>query len=402
MRKVTSVALAGLTGGALYHTLVDDLRKLPSYAWCVESLVMPLLRRLDAEQAHTLGISAAALGLSPRAAAPPPPSLHSTTYGLRFSSPVGLAAGFDKQAEAMGPLLGAGFGFVEVGTVTPQPQPGNPTPRMFRLEADGAVINRFGFNSVGGAVVASRLAEYWGPLSRQGIEPGSSSSSASGAPPRGLVGVNLGKNKDGDAVADYVQGVLGLAPFADYVTINISSPNTPGLRALQGKAQLQALLTAVKAARDSIPWGQPRAPREAVELAESQPQATLARGLASRRPRPPPLLVKIAPDLTDQDLCDIAQAVAAVGIDGIIVSNTTVARPGSLRAAQELTGQAGGLSGQPLFEASTRVLARMHVLTGGSVPLVGAGGVSTAEQAYDKVKAGASLVQVYTALAYSS
>ena len=359
---------------------------------------MPLLRRLDAEQAHGLAVQAAALGLAPLAPPLPPgaaAALATRACGLHFRNPIGLAAGFDKQAEAMAGLLDAGFGFVEVGTVTPQPQAGNAQPRMFRLPEDGAVINRFGFNSVGGAAVAARLAEYWGPLSRRGVEPGGAHAG------RGLVGVNLGKNKEGEAEADYVAGVLGLAPFADYVTINISSPNTPGLRALQGRAQLQSLLTAVKRARDSIPWGVPR-PRDPAELAEAQPQAVLARALASRRAAPPPLLVKIAPDLTEADLVDIAAVVKACGIDGIIVSNTTLARPSTLAAEPALAAQTGGLSGQPLFAASTRVLARMHVLTEGRVPLIGVGGVSNAEQAYDKIKAGATLVQVYTALAYSS
>jgi dihydroorotate dehydrogenase len=411
LRRTAAAAAAAAAGGAAYHGLVEDVRRLPAYAWCVEALAVPLLRRLDAEGAHGAAVRAAALGLAPRAsAAPLPQCLAVTACGLRFRSPIGLAAGFDKQAEAIGPLLEAGFGAVEVGTVTPQPQPGNPTPRMFRLEEDAAVINRFGFNSDGGAAVATRLAQYWGPLSRAGIEPGaggacasssSSSSSSSSAQLRGLVGVNIGKNKEGEAEADYVAGVLGLAPFADYLTINISSPNTPGLRALQGRAQLAALLRAVKAARDSIPWGVARE-REALEAQISQPAAALARALASRRARPPPLFVKIAPDLAEADLVDIAAVVAESGIDGVIVSNTTLARPGSLRAAPELAAQAGGLSGAPLFEPSTRVLARLHVLTRGTVPLIGVGGVGSAEQAYDKIKAGATLVQVYTALAYSS
>ena len=391
--------LAGLAG---YHALIQDLRATPAYGSLVER-ALSLLRTLDAEAAHGFGISAARAGF-----APIDPSLHSppraaalrcTVFGLPFRGPLGLAAGFDKQAEAMAPLLATGFGFVEVGTVTPLPQPGNPQPRMFRLEADAAVVNRYGFNSDGGGAVAARLAQFWLPLARaNGAIPGSLGEGARAAP-RGLVGVNIGKNKEGEAVADYCAGMARLAPFADYVTVNISSPNTPGLRALQGRAQLRELLRAVRAARDSLPWGAPEpligAPDYAYDIEKRTAQAFL-----SRRATPPPILVKIAPDVTDADLADIAAVVEEVGVDGVIVSNTTVARPAGL--ASKDAGETGGLSGAPLFEPSTRVLAQLYVLTGGRVPLVGVGGVGSAEQAYAKVRAGASLVQLYTALAYQS
>lgn len=226
--------------------------------------------------------------------------------------------------------------------------------------------------------------------------------------------MNIGKNKEGEVLADYCAGIAGLAPFGDYVTINISSPNTPGLRALQGREQLRSLLLAVKAARDALPWGVPLPPPpqevESTLGAVNAPHVWLARQLVAARPTPPPLWVKIAPDLTEADLVDIAAVVLETGMEGVIVSNTTVARPSSLVTAAAAntatggggTGEAGGLSGQPLFLPSTRVLARMHVLLGGKVALIGVGGVSNAQQAYEKIKAGASLVQIYTALAYSS
>lgn len=208
-----------------------------------------------------------------------------------------------------------------------------------------------------------------------------------------MVGVNVGKNKEGDAVEDYTRGVTALSPLADYVTVNISSPNTPGLRALQGREQLRGLLRAAVAARDAIPWG--------AAANSPSPSLVAARAVAAR-PSRPALLVKIAPDLTEADLADIAAVVleSKGGVDGIIVTNTTVARPSTLRSSPDLVAQTGGLSGQPVFEPSTAVLRRLYELTGGAVPLVGVGGISSPEQAYTKIKAGASLVQLYTALAY--
>ncbi|MEO5337266.1 MAG: quinone-dependent dihydroorotate dehydrogenase [Magnetospirillum sp. WYHS-4] len=313
--------------------------------YCV---IGPAIRLLDAETAHGLAIKALRTGLVP----PPPPfddaCLRTTVWGLDFPNPVGLGAGFDKNAEVPGPLLAQGFGFVEVGTVTPRPQPGNPKPRLFRLSADGGVINRMGFNNEGAAPMAARLK----------------------SPRTGLIGVNLGKNKDSeDAIADYVLGIETLGPLADYLVVNVSSPNTPGLRALQGREPLAALLAAAMAARDALPAG-----------------------------RRPPLLLKIAPDLTDEDREDIAQVVLDVGIDGLIATNTTIDRPPGLRDARR--GEMGGLSGRPLFEPSTRVLSAMYRLTGGRLPLVGVGGVASGRDAYAKIRAGASLVQLYSALVY--
>lgn len=315
-------------------------------------LALALLRRLDPETAHRLTVAALSLGLGPRQRGPEDPLLATEVWGRRFPNPLGIAAGFDKHAEAMAALLRLGFGFVEVGSITPRPQPGNPRPRVFRLPEDGAVINRYGFNSQGLEPAARRLAAW----------------RAGGG--TGLLGVNLGKNKESaEAAADYAAGARRLAPYADYLVVNVSSPNTPGLRALQGRGELERLVAAVRAA------------------------------LPADLPAPaPPLLLKIAPDLTPADLEDIAAVALEAPLDGLIVSNTTIERPASLRGRHR--GEAGGLSGRPLFELSTRVLAETYRLTGGRLPLIGVGGVTSGEQAYAKLRAGASLVQLYSALVY--
>ena len=310
----------------------------------------PLLRRLTAETAHGLTIRLLKAGLVPPQPRVEHPSLAVRLWDLTFPNPVGLAAGFDKNAEVPDAMLRQGFGFVETGTVTPRPQSGNPKPRMFRLPEDNAVINRMGFNNRGLDAAARRLA------ARRRA---------------GIVGANLGKNKDtADAAADYETGAARLAPLADYLVINVSSPNTPGLRALQSRRELEGLVGRTRAALDGA------AP-------------------AGRRP---PLLLKIAPDLTEADLADIAAVATAGDLDGLIVSNTTVARPSSLRSP--LAAEGGGLSGAPLFEPSTRVLRRMYQLTRGKIPLVGAGGIASGLDAYGKIRAGATLVQVYSALVY--
>lgn len=318
--------------------------------------VMPALRVVTPEAAHGLALRAAALGLLPPAR-PDSPSLEMHVLGLRFRNPLGLAAGFDKHGEAVDGLYRMGFGFVEVGTVTPEPQEGNPKPRVFRLVEDEAVINRYGFNSHGHAVVERRLrARQEAQLKLTTV----------GMP----LGVNLGKNKSStDAAADYVAGVQTLGPLADYLVVNVSSPNTPGLRDLQGKAELRDLLTKVLAERDMLP-----------------------------SERKPAVLVKIAPDLTEQDKQDIAGVVCEVGVDGLIVSNTTTSRPRGLQSTQRL--EAGGLSGKPLRELSTQTVREMYALTQGRVPIIGVGGVSSGRDALEKIRAGASLVQMYTALVY--
>lgn len=312
-------------------------------------LAWPLVRHLDPETAHRLAIAALARGLVPAAPQPDAPSLRTRLWGRDFANPIGLAAGFDKHAECPDDLARLGFGFVEVGGVTPRPQPGNPRPRVFRLEADGAVINRFGLNSDGMEAVAARLHA----RRRAGASA--------------IVGINLGRNKEtDDPTADYEALIARLAPLADFLTLNVSSPNTPGLRALQGRDALTELL---RRARAALP----------------------AKGA-------PPLLLKIAPDLTPEDEADIAAVVLAEGVEGLIVSNTTIARPESLRSPAR--GETGGLSGKPLFAPSTALLGRMYRATEGRIPLIGVGGVSSGADAYAKIRAGASLVQLYTAFIY--
>ena len=314
------------------------------------NLARPLIHRMDAETAHRLTVAAlaAAPALKP---ASDDPVLATEAFGLSFPNPVGLAAGFDKNAEAIDGALGLGFGFVEVGGVTPLPQPGNPRPRVFRLTEDEAVINRYGLNSEGMETVARRLE------ARRGRS--------------GLVGVNLGANKEStDRAADYATLARRLAPLADFLTINVSSPNTPGLRDLQAEAALDDLVARTLAARDEAAAGGRRTP----------------------------VLVKIAPDLTLPELDGMIAVARKRGIDGMIVSNTTVTRPASLRSAAK--AETGGLSGKPLFTASTRILAETFLRAEGQFPLIGVGGVDSAETAFAKVRAGATLVQFYSAMVF--
>lgn len=313
----------------------------------------PILHRLDPEQAHHLALRALRSGLVRGSPEPDDPVLKTRVFGIEFANPIGLAAGFDKDAEVMDAMLSFGFGFVEAGTVTPRPQPGNPKPRLFRLDEDRAVINRFGFNSRGLAAFQERLQ----------------SRRARGA--AGIIGANVGKNRDTvDAAADYERGIGELAPLADYLVINISSPNTPGLRALQRRG----------------------------EIAELMQRAMAARGRAVGEGRPPPLLAKVGPDLDEHELGDIADAAQASGVDGLIIGNTTIERPADLRSAQK--GEAGGLSGRPLTARATACIASMSRLTRGRLPIIGCGGVGSGDDAYAKLRAGASLVQLYTALVF--
>ncbi|MDQ2105460.1 quinone-dependent dihydroorotate dehydrogenase [Azospirillum isscasi] len=318
-------------------------------------IVGPVLRSFDPETAHGLTIKALSSGLMPPVREKDDPILRTRVLGLDFANPVGLAAGFDKNAEVVDAMLRLGFGFVEAGSVTPRPQPGNPRPRLFRAPEQGAVINRMGFNNEGLDAFARRLERR---LSEGRKAPG-------------IVGANLGKNKDTvEAADDYVLGVTRVAALADYLVVNVSSPNTPGLRALQGRDPLRTLLGRVLDART------------ACKLAKA-----------------PPVLLKIAPDLTDEDKADIAAVALESGIDGLIVSNTTIARPADI--PEPLRSEAGGLSGKPLFAPSTAVLREMYRLTGGKLPLVGAGGIASGADAYAKIRAGASLVQLYSALVYA-
>lgn len=313
----------------------------------IADLAARALRGLDPETAHRLAIQALAAGLGPRPASRPFPRLRTTVCGLSLSNPVGLAAGFDKNAEAVAGLSRMGFGFIECGTVTPKPQIGNPKPRLFRLVEDGAVINRMGFNNDGLDAFVDRLSR---PRTRGSI-----------------VGANIGANKDTiDRIADYETGLARVWAAADYVTINISSPNTPGLRGLQDKGALMELLARVAARRAA---------------------------LAPARP----VFLKVAPDLDEQAVVDITELALAHHIDALIVSNTTIARPASLTSAHK--GEAGGLSGAPLFAPSTQILRQFAHAARGRIALIGVGGVRDGATALAKIKAGASAVQLYSALA---
>ena len=313
----------------------------------LHDLAASALRTLDPEDAHRLTVRALALGLGPRAPAPDP-ILATTIAGLSLSSALGLAAGFDKNAEVFGPMLAAGFGFVECGTVTPLAQAGNPRPRLFRLTDDQAVINRMGFNNQGLEAFAARLGRPGRP---------------------GPVGANIGANKDSaDRIGDYVTGLERLWGLADWFTLNISSPNTPGLRALQTRAALEELLGRTAEARDALP--------------------------ASGRV---PLFLKVAPDLDDPEIEAIVETVLAFGLSGIIVANTTLSRPA---LASPDAGEAGGLSGAPLRELAQSVLGRFSAVAAGRLPLVGAGGIASGADAYARIRAGASAVQLYSALVF--
>ncbi|XAR64574.1 Dihydroorotate dehydrogenase (quinone), partial [Bertholletia excelsa] len=375
-RLLTGATIGLVIAGGAYASTVDEAT-FCGWLFSATKLVNPLFALLDAEVAHRLAVSAAARGWVPKEKRPDQSILGLEVWGRRFFNPIGLAAGFDKNAEAVEGLLGLGFGFVEVGSVTPIPQEGNPKPRIFRLRQEGAVINRCGFNSEGIVAVAKRLGAQHG---KRKLDETSSTSSSSteevkqgGKAGPGILGVNLGKNKTSeDAAADYVQGVHTLSQYADYLVINVSSPNTPGLRQLQGRKQLKDLVKKVQAARDEMQWGEEG---------------------------PPPLLVKIAPDLSKQDLEDIAAVALALRVDGLIISNTTISRPDPV-SKYPVAQEAGGLSGKPLFALSTNILREMYVLTKGKIPLIGCGGVSSGEDAYKKIRAGATLVQLYTAFAY--
>jgi dihydroorotate dehydrogenase len=312
----------------------------------IEKIGLKALYNFDPETAHGLAIRALKCGLGPTIGPITSPRLRTQVAGLDLANPIGLAAGFDKNAEVIAPLGKCGFGFVEVGAATPRPQSGNPKPRLFRLTEDRAAINRFGFNNQGMDVIADRLAK---------------------RPQNGIVGLNLGANKDSDdRAADFAKVLTHCGAYLDFATVNVSSPNTEKLRDLQGKDALSALLNGVIEANKKLQ-------------------------------KPVSIFLKIAPDLADQDLMDIAQVARETGIHGIIATNTTLSRDG---LKSDHRDQMGGLSGAPLFEKSTRVLARLSELTDGEIPLIGVGGVATAEDAYAKICAGASAVQLYTALVY--
>lgn len=311
-----------------------------------ERVGLSVLHRIDPETAHGLALKALRAGLAPLPGPVTSPRLATTLAGLTLPNPVGLAAGFDKNATAVAQLSRAGFGFIEVGAATPQPQAGNPKPRLFRLPQDRAVINRFGFNNDGMEAIAARLARR----------------------PAGIpVGLNLGANKDSpDRAADFAKVLAHCGPYIDFATVNVSSPNTERLRDLQGKGALSALLKSVFETRNTLP-------------------------------RKIPIFLKISPDMTPEELADLAEVAVASGIDAVIATNTTLDREGLKSAG---SSENGGLSGAPLFEKSTRCLARLSELTAGRLPLIGVGGIASADDAYAKIRAGATAVQIYSAMVY--
>ena len=311
-----------------------------------ERLGLRALHRLDPEAAHGLALKALNLGAVPLPGLVSSARLRCEVAGLKLANPVGLAAGFDKNAVALKPLSRAGFGFVEVGAVTPRPQPGNPRPRLFRLDEDRAAINRFGFNNEGMEAVSERLAD---------------------RPRSAVIGLNLGANKDSaDRADDFARVMTHCATYLDFATVNVSSPNTEKLRDLQGKDALRGLLDHVMEARSAM---------------------------IKRLP----VFLKISPDLTDTEIADIAAIAMETGVDAVVATNTTLSRAG---LASDQRDEAGGLSGAPLFDLSTRVLARLSMETGGRLPLIGVGGISSAADAYAKICAGASAVQLYTAMVF--
>ena len=314
----------------------------------IEKIALKALHQVDPERAHSLALTAMKMGVVPLSGLVSTDRLKTTFCGMEMTNPVGLAAGYDKNAQVVDALTQAGFGFVEVGAVTPRAQPGNPKPRLFRLTEDQAVINRYGFNNEGMEAAAARLTR----RSRRRPVP---------------VGLNLGANKDSeDRAADFAKVLATCGPLVDFATVNVSSPNTEKLRDLQGAEALRVLLTGVLEVRDTLG-------------------------------KYTPIFLKIAPDLSDQELAEVAEVAMEVKIDAIIATNTTLGREG-LKSASK--GEAGGLSGAPLFEKSTRVLARLSQLTDGEMPLVGVGGIGSADEAYQKIRAGAHVVQLYSALAY--
>lgn len=319
------------------------------------SLTKPIFHALDPETAHGLSIQAMKMSVAPKYDAVVDPRLKQSLWGRSFCNPVGLAAGFDKNAEVIGPMLGTGFGFVEAGTVTPKPQAGNPRPRIFRNVRHEAVINRMGFPNEGVDAFKDNLVKFLERKPR----------------PNGIVGINIGMNKDQKEPAkDYCRLIRTLGPYADYFTINISSPNTPGLRNLQEPEHLKALIDDVIAERKK----------------------------SCSKEDPPPVLVKFAPDLDDEQIEKIAQALLHTEINGVIATNTTLERPDFL--PEKFRDEAGGLSGAPLTQKSTDVIRKFYKFTGGKLPIIGVGGVCSGQDAYDKICAGASLVQLYSAMVF--
>ncbi|KAL5273655.1 DHODH family protein [Megaselia abdita] len=351
-RKMRSLAVVSAGAGIFFAGLNVYKGNEKFY----DNFVMPIVQKIPPEASHRLAVLACKYNLFPESKASDPETLCTDFFGQKISNPIGIAAGFDKQGEAVEGLERIGFGIVEIGSITPFPQPGNEKPRVFRLVEDKAIINRYGFNSDGHKVVFDRLKEIRMKSSLKGV-----------------LGINLGKNKTStDALRDYVEGVQLFGTISDYLVINVSSPNTPGLRDLQGKKDLENLLRGVLSARNKLPTN-----------------------------NKVPIFLKLAPDLTQQDIKDITSVISSKDckVDGLIISNTTIDKT-KLNSSEELTTQAGGLSGAPLKNRSTELIAQVYNLTGGKVPIIGVGGVFSGADAYEKIQAGASYVQLYTSLIY--
>ncbi|XP_041980122.1 dihydroorotate dehydrogenase (quinone), mitochondrial [Aricia agestis] len=353
LKKIKSLCYLAL-GGSLSYQYIYYKKDFKGY---YANILQPLSQLLNPEWAHNIGIFAIKNGIFPASNYNDPKVLRTKLMNYELDNPLGVAAGFDKQGDAVLGLRNMGFSMIEVGSITPEPQPGNPKPRVFRLPEDNAVINRYGFNSDGHQEVHRKMESLDKALLQNG-----------------LLGINLGKNKtSNDAVADYTQGIKKFIDVADYFVINISSPNTPGLRSLQSKDELKQLLKPVN---------------ETLSV------------LSKERNRNPPLLLKLAPDLTIEEIKDIVSVITSKGtkVDGLIISNTTIDRP-SLQN-QVLSGETGGLSGKPLTQKSTEMIKTVYSLTKGKIPIIGVGGIFTGQDAYEKILAGASAVQIYTALIY--
>lgn len=349
-KKLASLAAVSTGSFALFSSINIYQNNENFY----NNVLLPILFKFDAETAHNIAMLAAKYKLLPKSSYVDPPQLSAQLWNLEFPNPVGIAAGFDKQAEGVESLHKVGFGFVEVGSITPKPQPGNEKPRVFRLENNKAIINRFGFNSDGHHIVYERIKTLQSNKYK------------------GIIGINLGKNKESpDPVEDYVKGIEKFGDVAHYFVVNVSSPNTLGLRKLQGKQQLEHLLKAVVEARNKL---------------QVKPL--------------PALLLKIAPDLSSEERKDIANVVldSKCKVDGLIISNTTVERYEYLEL--KYRSETGGLSGEPLRNKSTELISEMYKLTKGNIPIIGVGGIFSGKDALEKIKAGASLVQIYTSFVY--
>ena len=376
IKVITSTACVTAAGCGMHYCFSDSRSSLYKLVLKCGQLVTGG----DAEFAHKAAVVLAKYSLVPRDKVGNDNALSVKLWGHVIPNPIGLAAGFDKNAECVDSMLsnGLGFGFTEVGSITPKPQPGNPLPRVFRLTLDKAVINRYGFNSEGMEVVAKNLDDYY--EKQNGLSDRDAAS--------GLLGVNLGKNKmTEDALSDYSAGIRNLAKYADYVVINISSPNTPGLRDLQEKGKLYALISGIQ--------------KELKATVQEAGSDTIPRNLRRARGSVPRLLIKISPDMSDDEMSAVADVVLALFIDGIIISNTTIEREQlGLLEPTNVKNEVGGLSGKPLLSLSNEALRKMYKLTKGKIPIIGVGGVTNAEDVYQKMKLGATLVQLYTALIY--